>query len=96
MSLIHHSEGDPASIHPGIDGNAGMKSVIFLAMTSMLKDQGLSGGDILNMCLNAIQTGNTVDPKKWMVTQEMVELAKAKAKTDTRGRKGRARGGLGL
>jgi hypothetical protein len=32
--------------------------------------RGLSGGDILNVCVNAIYAGSVdVDPAKWMVTQ---------------------------
>ena len=34
---------------------------------------GLSGGDILNVCLNAIHAGSTDDnPVRWKVTQEML------------------------
>jgi SpoVK/Ycf46/Vps4 family AAA+-type ATPase len=34
---------------------------------------GLSGGDILNVCLNAIHAGSTDDnPARWKVTQEML------------------------
>ena len=74
MSLIHHRESDSASLHPGIDGHAGMKSVVFLAMTSMTQDQGLSGEDILNVCVKAIHAGSTdADPERWMVTQQMLE-----------------------
>ena len=36
--------------------------------------RGLSGGDILNTCVNAIHAGSTdADPAKWKVTQEMLE-----------------------
>ena len=36
--------------------------------------RGLSGGDILNICVNAIHAGSTdADPAKWKVTQEMME-----------------------
>jgi SpoVK/Ycf46/Vps4 family AAA+-type ATPase len=43
--------------------------------------RGLSGGDILNVCVNAIHTGSTdADPAKWMVTQAMLEREIAKAK----------------
>jgi len=43
--------------------------------------KGLSGGDILNICLNAIYAGSTdADPAKWKVTQEMLEREIAKVK----------------
>jgi hypothetical protein len=43
--------------------------------------KGLSGRDILNVCVNAIHAGNTdADPAKWVVTQEMIEREIAKAK----------------
>jgi SpoVK/Ycf46/Vps4 family AAA+-type ATPase len=36
--------------------------------------KGLSGGDILNVCVNAIHAGSVdADPAKWKVTQEMME-----------------------
>ena len=36
--------------------------------------KGLSGGDILNVCVNAIHAGSTdADPERWVVTQEMLE-----------------------
>ncbi len=47
--------------------------------------KGLSGGDILNVCVNAIHAGSgDADPAKWKVTQEMMEreirkVRKAKA-----------------
>ena len=41
----------------------------------------LSGGDILNVCVNAIYAGSTdVDPAKWSVTQTMIEREIAKVK----------------
>ena len=43
---------------------------------------GLSGGDILNICLNAIHAGSRdPDPEKWGVTEEMLlrEIRRAKA-----------------
>jgi len=43
---------------------------------------GLSGGDILNICLNAIHAGSRdPDPAKWLVTEEMLvrEVRRAKA-----------------
>ena len=43
--------------------------------------KGLSGGDILNICVNAIHAGSVdADPAKWMVTQGMLEREIAKAK----------------
>ena len=42
---------------------------------------GLSGGDILNICVNAIHAGSTdADPAKWRVTQEMMKREIAKVK----------------
>jgi hypothetical protein len=36
--------------------------------------RGLSGGDILNVCVNAIHAGSTDDdPAKWLVTQGMLK-----------------------
>ena len=36
--------------------------------------RGLSGGDILNICVNSIHAGSVnEDPVKWKITQEMVE-----------------------
>jgi len=36
--------------------------------------RGLSGGDILNICVNAIHAGSVdADPAKWKVTQGMIE-----------------------
>jgi ATP-dependent 26S proteasome regulatory subunit len=46
------------------------------------QSRGLSGGDILNICLNAIHAGSRdPDPAKWMVTEEMLlrEIKRAKA-----------------
>jgi hypothetical protein len=55
--------------------------------------KGLSGGDILNVCVNAIYAGS-VDPDsaKWVVTQGMIEreiakVKKAKAKAEHSGEK---------
>ena len=43
--------------------------------------KGLSGGDILNICVNAIHAGSTdPNPEGWMVTQGMLEREMAKAK----------------
>ena len=47
--------------------------------------RGLSGGDILNVCVNAIHAGSMdADPAKWVVTlamleQEIAKVRKAKA-----------------
>ncbi len=41
----------------------------------------LSGGDILNICVNAIYTGSTdANPERWLVTQAMIQAEIAKAK----------------
>jgi hypothetical protein len=46
-----------------------------------LLSRGLSGGDILNICLNAIHAGSTdADPAKWRVTQGMLEREIGKAR----------------
>ena len=43
--------------------------------------KGLSGRDILNVCVNAIYAGSVdADPAKWAVTQAMIEREIAKAK----------------
>jgi hypothetical protein len=43
--------------------------------------RGLSGGDILNICLNAIHAGSVdADPERWVVTQEILEREIAKVK----------------
>ena len=43
--------------------------------------KGLSGGDILNICVNAIHAGSTdANPERWKVTQGMLEQEIAKAK----------------
>jgi hypothetical protein len=43
--------------------------------------KGLSGGDILNVCVNAIHAGSVdADPAKWKVTQAILEREIAKAK----------------
>jgi hypothetical protein len=57
--------------------------------------RGLSGGDILNVCVNAIHAGS-VDPDstKWAVTQAMLEREIAqvrKAKVEHSGEKGQCR-----
>ena len=62
--------------------------------------KGLSGGDILNVCVNAIHAGSTdADPAKWVVTQEMLEreIKKAKkAKAEHSGDKGKSRRRIGF
>jgi hypothetical protein len=62
--------------------------------------RGLSGGDILNVCVNAIHAGSMdADPAKWMVTQAILEreIAKAKkAKAEHSGEKGRSRRKIGF
>jgi SpoVK/Ycf46/Vps4 family AAA+-type ATPase len=51
----------------------------YAVLTELSK--GLSGGDILNICLNAIYAGSTdPDPERWMVTQKMLEQEIAKVK----------------
>jgi SpoVK/Ycf46/Vps4 family AAA+-type ATPase len=43
--------------------------------------RGLSGGDILNVCVNAIHAGSVdSDPKRWLVTQGIIEAEIAKVK----------------
>jgi ATP-dependent 26S proteasome regulatory subunit len=43
--------------------------------------RGLSGGDILNVCVNSIYAGSTdPNPERWLVTQEMVEREVAKVR----------------
>jgi ATP-dependent 26S proteasome regulatory subunit len=43
--------------------------------------KGLSGGDILNVCINAIYAGSTnLNPERWIVTQEMLEREIAKVR----------------
>ena len=43
--------------------------------------RGLSGGDILNVCVNAIHAGSTdANAERWMVTHAILEREIAKAK----------------
>ena len=52
--------------------------------------RGLSGGDILNICLYAIHAGSRdPDPAKWKVTEEMLlrEIKRAKAAKEEQGGK---------
>ena len=62
--------------------------------------KGLSGGDILNVCVNAIHAGSTdADPAMWVVTQGMLEreIAKVrKAKAEHSGEKGKNRRRIGF
>jgi hypothetical protein len=62
--------------------------------------RGLSSGDILNGCVNAIHVGSTdVDPAKRKVTQEMLEreIKKVrKAKAEHSGEKGKNRRRIGF
>ena len=62
--------------------------------------RGLSGGDILNVCVNAIHAGSTdADPAKWRVAQEMIhrEIAKVKkAKAEHSGEKARPKRRIGF
>jgi AAA+ superfamily predicted ATPase len=62
--------------------------------------RGLSGGDILNICLNAIHAGSVdADPAKWKVTKEMLEreIKKVrKAKAEHSGEKGKSRRRIGF
>ena len=62
--------------------------------------RGLSGGDIVNICVNAIYAGS-VDPvsANWMLTQAMLEreIAKVeKAKAEHSGEKSRPRRRIGF
>jgi hypothetical protein len=62
--------------------------------------RGLSGGDILNVCVNAIHAGSTdADPAEWQVTQGMLqrEIAKVrKAKAEHSGEKSKNRRRIGF
>ena len=54
--------------------------------------RGLSGGDILNISLNAIHSGSAdADPAKWKVTQEMLEREIEKARAAKAEHSGKAR-----
>jgi AAA+ superfamily predicted ATPase len=51
------------------------------------QSRGLSSGDILNICLNAIHAGSRdPDPAKWVVTEETLvrEIRRAKAAKEKR------------
>ena len=62
--------------------------------------KGLCGGDILNVCVNAIHAGSTAsDPERWKVSQAMIEaeIKKArKAKAEHSGEKGKSRRMIGF
>jgi hypothetical protein len=62
--------------------------------------KGLSGGDILNICVNAIHAGSTdANPAKWKVTQAILqhEIAQAKkAKAEHSGERGKNRRRIGF
>jgi ATP-dependent 26S proteasome regulatory subunit len=70
--------------------NAGRVEADFVVLAGL--SRGLSGGDILNICLNAIHAGSAdADPSKWRVTQPMLEreIARArKAKSEHSGKAG--------
>jgi hypothetical protein len=74
--------------------NIGLR--VFLADSS----EHLSGGHILNVCVNAIHAGSTDDdPAKWRVTQGMLEheIAKVrKAEAEHSGEKGKIRRKIGF
>ena len=62
--------------------------------------RSLSGGEILNVCINAIYAGSTnPNPELWEVTQEMLEqeIVKAKkAKAEHSGKKVKSRRRIGF
>ena len=52
--------------------NRGRVEANFEILASL--SRGLSGGDILNICLNTIHAGSAdADPARWRITQEMLE-----------------------
>ena len=57
-----------------------------------LQSRGLSGGDILNICLNAIHAGSRdPDPAKWVVTEKLLRAGRSggrKGAKDKHGGKG--------
>jgi hypothetical protein len=58
---------------------------------------GLSGGDLLNVCLNAIEAASVdPDPKNWRVTQEMLMAQVRKVQSTNRVHSGRDFGRLAL
>jgi hypothetical protein len=67
--------------------------------TLALQSRGLSGGDILNICLNAIHAGSRdPDPAKWKVTEKLLlrEIRRTKSAKEKHGGKGRSRRRIGL
>ena len=71
----------PISKYPG-DTVRHIARAFLPATLLALQSQGLSGGDILNICLNAIHAGSRApDPAKWLVTEEMLvrEIRRTKA-----------------
>ena len=62
--------------------------------------RGLSGGTILNICVNAVHAGSTAaDLAKWRVTQELLEREIRKvrqAKAEHSGKKGKSRRKIGF
>jgi hypothetical protein len=55
--------------------------------------RGLSGGDILNICLNAIHAGSVdAAPAKWKVSHEMLEREIEKARKAREEHEGKKRG----
>ena len=62
--------------------------------------RGLSGGDILNVCVNAIHAGSTdQNPERWKMTQVMLEreiMKVKKAKAEHSGEKGKNRRRIGF
>jgi hypothetical protein len=62
--------------------------------------KGLSGGDILNVCVNAIQAGSAdTNPERWLVTQEILEkeiIKVNKAKAEHSGENGKNRRRIGF
>ena len=70
----------------------------YAALSELSK--GLSGGDILNICVNAIHAGSTdANPERWKVTQGMLEreIAKVrKAKAEHAGKRGKSRRRIGF
>jgi ATP-dependent 26S proteasome regulatory subunit len=60
--------------------------------------RGLSGGDILSICLNAIHAGSVhPDPAKWRVTQGMLEreIGKVRAEHSSRAKREKRMIGFG-
>jgi hypothetical protein len=51
---------------------------------------GLSGGDLLNVCLNAIEAASVdLDPQNWRVTEEMLMAQVRKVQSTKRVHSGR-------